>query len=228
MPFSCKSTLRFVLLYLPSIIYSSSVMAELTLFGPLDDALRSRLSAQLHLSTATETDFGQTLLFINERSPERTRTYALGISKPFSSSLFGWPVEISWNVGFQRFDERGLQNDLYGVSLFTKMTKQFRVPWIGLPLRAGFGQGFSYVNGIPAVEARDFAPSQSERFLVYLEYTLQVSASMLSGSTDPFSHSIQDIHFGYTVIHRSSAYGLLAASGGGINYIGLGLEVELR
>jgi len=205
-----------------------AVAAGYDIFGPVDKERRSEFYFLLHVANAAETDFAPSLLFFNEQSPERTRSYAFSFGRLFSERFFKWPVDVSWNIGLQRFDERGFQPDLTGVNVFTKLVKQFRLPWLGYPVRAGFGQGLSYVNGIPVAEDRDFEPAESERLLVYLEYTLQVSLSKLQGNPVPLSSTIKDIHFGYSVLHRSSSFGLFAQTGGGINYLGLGLEIEFK
>jgi len=204
-------------------------MADSWITNALTNLQNNPTHYQLQGVFTSETDFGPAMLFSYERSPERTRAYAFSAGRKLSDTVFGWPVETLGYLGVQQFDERGLQTDGYGVSAFVKFHTTFNFPFTHVPIRIGLGPGLSYVSRIPIAEQRDFAPAKSNKLLVYLEYSVQLSLAHLMGRTPgKFSASISDVYFGYTVIHRSSGYGLLAETGGGINYLGFGIEVKLR
>ncbi len=199
----------------------------------ISDAISTFSSSPTHYQLqgvyTSETDFGPAMFFSYERSPEQTRAYAFSAGRKISDTVFGWPVETLGYFGVQQFDERGLQPDAHGVSAFVKFHTTLNLPFTRVPVRVGFGPGLSYVSRIPVAEQRDFAPASSSKLLVYLEYSVQLSMAHLFGrKPGAFSPSISDVYVGYTVIHRSSGYGLLAETGGGINYLGFGVEVKLR
>ena len=178
---------------------------------------------------ASDSDFWQGLLFYYEEAEEHTYLNALSLGIPVQSRLKRWQIDVAWYVGFQQFAERGFQSDSYGVSVYPKFFKPFKLPYTDIALRAGFGLGLSYVSRIPVVEQRDFEPEKSAKLSVYIDYTIQYSLKRQLGlSSDSSRKSIADVYLSYSIVHRSTAFGLFAETGGGINYMGIGLEFELR
>jgi len=97
---------------------------------------------------------------------------------------------------------------------------------VQFPLRLGLGEGLSYVSRIPFVEVGDFAPDKSAKLTNYLEWTAQTSLRYLLGSrTGRLSNRLKDAYIGYSIFHRSTVFGVFADTGGGVNYMGIGLEL---
>jgi len=201
---------------------------------PLSSSARSlpdepRFYFQYQHGRASDSDFYQALFFYHDESMEHTYANAVSVGLPLRRLWWGKSLETAVHVGFQHFDERGFQPDSYGISLYPKITGDLRIPYTNIRLRTGLGIGLSYVSRIPVVEQRDFEPEESAKLTVYLDYTLQYSLKRLLGLSAGNSQSaLIDAYLGYTVIHRSTAYGLFAETGGGINYLGLGLEFVFR
>lgn len=185
----------------------------------------SALHIQMHVAVVSESDFGPALAFQYERPIRNSNVNALSVGRVIGDNLFGWPAELIAYGGIQYFDERGLQPDIYGATAFIKVYKSFKLGDINLPVRLGLGEGLSYVSRIPFVEVQDFAPNQSAKLTNYLEWTMQTSLSYLLGRRGGrLSHHIRDAYIGYSIFHRSTAFGLFAETGGGINYMGIGVE----
>lgn len=200
-----------------------------SLSSALETASVSPTYFQYQYGFASDSDFGVAIAFYYSGAPENTFANALSIGRRISTSVFGWPADVVLFVGAQQFDEKGLQPDSYGISFYPKVYKTFVVPYTSIPLRAGLGLGLNYVTRIPVVEVRDFAPDNSEKLTVYIDYTLQLSLTQLMGKPTGFlSGAVNDIYFGYSILHRSTAFGLFAETGGGVNYMGFGVEFVFR
>lgn len=52
-------------------------------------------------------------------------------------------------------------------------------------------------------------------------------AHLLGNGNRRFSAYIRDIYIGYSIFHRSTVFGLFADTGGGVNYMGIGIELHL-
>ena len=189
----------------------------------------NRLHLQYQHGRATDSDFYQGLLFYYDAAVESTYSNAISIGWRTRDRLFGKSVALIWYLGFQHFNERGIQPDSYGISLYPKAHFSWHLPKTAIMFRSGLGIGLSYVSRIPVVEKRDFEPDESAKLTVYIDYTLQLPLSQFSGKTSAgFSRSLTEVYLGYSILHRSTAYGLFAETGGGINYMGLGLELVFR
>ncbi len=206
-------------------------MPTASVAGPLSnwyEQLKSRpYYLQLQTGFASDADFGPSLIFLTDRSPERTDYFGLSLGSQFSDSVFGWPAEVVVFLGLQNFLENGVQPDSVGLTAYWKIYYQWLPPWINtnLPIRFGLGQGLSYVSRIPVVEQRDFLPDQSEKLVHYLEWSMQLP---VGGLLEVFGFDAgQLLHsswLGYSIFHRSTVFGLFAETGGGINYPGVTLE----
>lgn len=183
---------------------------------------------QAHFAVASESDFGPALAFYYERPEQRTNLFHLSAGRQVGSTLFGWPAEIVAYGSIQYFGEQGYQPDVIGTALYIKAYRQFRIGKSQFPIRFGLGEGLSYVSRIPIVEVEDFAPDSSAKLTNYLEWTLQTSLGhMLGHGGRRLSPGIKDIYIGYSVFHRSTVFGLFASKGGGVNFMGFGVELVL-
>jgi len=183
---------------------------------------------QSTVAIASESDFGPALAFYYERPDQRTNLVNLGVGRHLADSLFGWPAEVVAYGGIQHFGERNFQPDAIGGTAYIKAYRQFRIGKRQFPLRVGLGEGLSYASRIPIVEVEDFLPQTSAKLTNYLEWTLQTSLNHLLGHEGRrFSAGIKDIYIGYSVFHRSTVFGLFASKGGGVNYMGFGVELVL-
>lgn len=219
------------------------VQAEDTLSQPISTSLpqgstdeeavdglsqRPRWHLQSNMAVASESDFGPALLFYYEQPDQRTNLGNLSVGRQVGKTLLGWPAEVVAYGGIQYYGEDGFQPDVIGGTIYIKAYQQFNIGKRQLPLRIGLGEGLSYASRIPIVEVEDFLPETSAKLTNYLEWTMQTSLNHLLGrGGQRFSAGIKDIYIGYSVFHRSTVFGLFASKGGGVNYMGLGVELVL-
>lgn len=183
---------------------------------------------QTSIAFASESDFGPALAFYYERPDQLTHVSSVSIGRQVGDSLFGWPADIMAYGGIQHYGEQGFQPDAMGATVYIKAYRQYTLGKRQFPLRLGLGEGLSYVSRIPVVEVEDFLPDTSAKLTNYLEWTLQTSLNHLLGRNGRrFSPGIKDVYIGYTVFHRSTVFGLFASKGGGVNYMGIGVELVL-
>ena len=170
----------------------------------------------------SESDFGPALGLQYEPASRRTNVISVSLGRQVGDRLFRWPAEIVLYAGLQRFGERGAQSDIAGGTLYLKALRSFRLGRSGIPVRIGLGEGLSYADRIPSVEAEDFLPQRSARLVNYLEWSVQTSLGhWLGRPAGGFSRTVSDVYVGYTIFHRSTVFGLFASTGGGVNYLGL-------
>ena len=185
----------------------------------------SSLHLQTQFGVVSESDFGPALVLVYERPLRSTNVFAVSAGREVADNLFGWPAEVVAYGSLQYFGERGLQSDIVGGTVFIKAYKSFKLGSWQFPLRLGLGEGLSYVSRIPFIEVEDFAPEESAKLTNYLEWTMQTSLGYLLGRGEGrFSSGIKDAYIGYSIFHRSTVFGLFAEKGGGVNYMGIGLE----
>ncbi len=194
-----------------------------------DTSLTPRLYLQTQFGVASESDFGPALVFYYERPEQRTTVTNLSVGRYVGNSLFGWPADIVAFGSIQHYGERGFQPDAIGAALYIKAYREYRLGQTQFPLRLGLGEGLSYASRIPIVEVEDFAPDSSAKLINYLEWTLQISLNHLLGNGGRrFSPGIKDIYIGYSIFHRSTVFGLFGSKGGGVNFMGIGVELTLE
>lgn len=209
-----------------------SLTEEASSGSDIESSDASPLSRDWYLQTtvavASESDFGPALAFYYERPDQRTSVASLGVGRRVGNTLLGWPAEVVVYGGIQHYGERDFQPDAIGGTVYIKAYQQFRIGKRQFPLRIGLGEGLSYASRIPIVEVEDFLPDTSAKLTNYLEWTFQTSLNHLLGhSGRRFSSGIKDIYIGYSVFHRSTVFGLFASKGGGVNYMGFGVELVL-
>ncbi|ASJ70818.1 hypothetical protein [Granulosicoccus antarcticus] len=186
------------------------------------------LYLQAQFAAASESDFGPAILFYYEQPDQKTNLSSLSVGRFLRDDLFGWPAEVVSYASIQYFGERGFQPDAIGTAFYIKAYKHFKLGKSQFPLRIGLGEGLSYVSRIPIVEVEDFAPDTSAKLTNYLEWTMQTSLNHLLGhGGQRFSPGIKDVYLGYSVFHRSTVFGLFASKGGGVNFMGLSVELVL-
>ncbi len=191
--------------------------------------VKPRLFVQAQLGIVSESDFGPALAFIYEPAFAVTNVFAISVGRQVGERFFRWPATMVLYGSLQHYGERGTQSDITGATVYIKAYKQFRLGKQRVPLRLGLGEGLSYVDRIPRVEVEDFLPQRSAKLVNYLEWTLQTSLGYFLGRPEGrFSATIRDVYIGYSIFHRSTVFGLFASEGGGVNYMGVGVEVVLK
>ena len=217
---------RAIALFPTAILIFISSLSQSATGDELNRAdLKSNFFFKIQHAQSSETDFGNTLFFDYDKSPDSGAVTAFSLGKQLSDSVFSLPLDLAGYVSVQHFDENGFQSDAYGISVYLKLSYDFSLPNNILDLRVGLGEGLSYVSRIPTTESRDFATkgAESEKLLNYLEYSIGLPLSQFFGKK--FGKRIDEIYIAYTTWHRSSIFGLMAETGGGINYQGLSIEV---
>lgn len=186
-------------------------------------------SVRVYWSRSSETDL--VTGFAGDFDASKESNYLIGASwgRKFSDSLFGLPLPMTANVGVQYFNERGYQDDAYGLTAFIKAHYDWRLPWTQKYVRLGLGEGLSYVSRIPLSEQRDFAKkggAESEKLLNYLEWTIDLPLHQFTPIENLIRGHVEELNLGFIVFHRSSVFGLFAESQGGVNFMGFGLEAR--
>lgn len=179
------------------------------------------LSSETDLTTAVWGDF--------EQSPEHSYMIGGSWGHTLRERMFGWPIELTGNVGLQWFNERGLQPDGYGINAYIKAHYRWRLPWTQHKhVRFGLGEGLSYVSRIPLSEERDFTKKgpdiHSEKLMNYVEWSIDVPLRDFGPLDRLISRKIDQVYLGFFIFHRSSVFGVFADTKGGVNYMGLGIE----
>jgi hypothetical protein len=188
---------------------------------PHKDTLR------LQWAKSSETDL--TTGVFGDYSASQESGYLVGATfgHQFSDTLFGLPFPMTANFGLQYLNERGYQDNGWGATAFVKAHYTWRVPKTTKDITFGLGEGLSYVSVIPMSEQRDFAKkgAESEKLLNYVEWTIDVPLRQFAFFEPMFRGGhLEDLSVGFVVWHRSSVYGLLAETRGGVNYMGFGFE----
>ena len=178
---------------------------------------------------SSETDLATGAVGDYDPSPESNYLVGAQYGYQFSDTLFTLPLQMSANVGVQYLAERGHQGDGYGATAFVKAAYDWRLPWTQKYVRLGLAEGLSYVSRIPLSEVRDFGRkgAESEKLMNYLEWTIDVPLRQFD-ALEPMFHggAIEDISVGFIVWHRSSVFGIFSETGGGVNFMGFGVEAH--
>lgn len=192
------------------------------------DADEGKSNFRMHWVKSSETDLTTVVFGDYQPSPESNYAISIDWGRRFSDTLFTLPIEMTANVGLQRFDERGYQPDGWGVTAYIKAHYTWRIPRTRLNIRLGLGEGLSYVTRIPMSEQRDFAKKgvESEKLMNYVEWTIDVPLRQFEVLAPLFNGGIKEAYVGYMVWHRSSVFGLFADDKGGVNFMGFGFEAR--
>lgn len=191
-----------------------------------DDSLTA---VRVYWSKSSETDLVTGFAGDFDASKESNYLIGANFGKKYSDTLFGLPFPMTANIGVQYFNERGWQDDAYGVTAFIKAHYDWRLPFTQKQVRLGLGEGLSYVTRIPLSEQRDFAKkggAESEKLLNYLEWTIDLPLRQFAPIDSLIQGRIEELNLGFFVFHRSSVFGLFAESRGGVNFMGFALEAR--
>ena len=195
-----------------------------------DDGHDGHTRLRVHFSKSSETDLVTVVVGDFQRSPENNYLVGATWGHDLSDTLFGLPIPMTWHLGVQWFNERGLQPDGYGATAFIKANHRLRLPWTQKHIDLGLGEGLSYVDRIPMSEQRDFAKKgegiHSEKLMNYLEWTVDLPLRQFDSLAPLFSGGIEDLSVGFIVWHRSSIFGVFAETKGGVNFMGFGIEAK--
>ncbi|HEY0941550.1 MAG TPA: hypothetical protein VGE08_15725 [Steroidobacter sp.] len=186
-------------------------------------------SLRVHWNKSSETDLATVVVGDYDASPESNYLFGATYGYQFSDTLFTLPLEMTANVGVQYLDERGYQNDGFGVTAFIKAHYRWELPWTDKEVRLGLGEGLSYVSRIPVSERRDFAKkgAESERLMNYLEWSIELPLRQFEPLHGLFQGgAIEEMSLGFLVWHRSSVFGIFSETGGGVNFMGFSLEAR--
>lgn len=184
---------------------------------------------RVHWNKSSETDLATVIVGDFDASPESNYLVGAVYGYQFSDTLFTAPLQMSANVGMQYFAERGYQDDGYGATAFIKASYDWRLPWTEKRIRLGLGEGLSYVTRIPMSEVRDFAKkdrAESEKLMNYLEWTIDVPLRQFEPLHGLFNGGLEELSVGFIVWHRSSVFGIFSQTGGGVNFMGFGIQAQ--
>lgn len=185
-------------------------------------------SLRIAFAKSSETDLATVVVGDYDASPESNYLVGATWGRKFSDTLFGLPIPMSGNVGVQYFAERGYQDDGLGATAFIKAHYDWRLPFTQKYVRLGLGEGLSYVSRIPMSEQRDFAKKgvESSKLMNYMEWTIDVPLRQFTPGVDVRNGGVEEISLGFIVWHRSSVFGIFADEGGGVNFMGFGIEAR--
>lgn len=189
---------------------------------------REKNSLRLQFAKSSETDLVTVVVGDYQASPESNYIVGATWGRHLSDTLFGLPLEMTANVGLQYLAERGYQDDGLGATAFIKAHYLWKLPLTDKKVRLGLGEGLSYVSRIPMSEQRDFAKKgvKSRKLLNYLEWTIDLPLRQFDAVDRTLPRSIDDLSVGFIVWHRSSIFGLMGDSSGGVNFMGIGFEAR--
>lgn len=192
------------------------------------DSPEPRDSLRLAFAKSSETDLATVVVGDYDASPESNYLIGATWGRQYSDTLFGLPIPMSGNIGVQYLAERGYQNDALGATAFIKAHYDWRLPFTQKHVRLGLGEGLSYVSRIPMSEKRDFAKKgvESSKLMNYMEWTIDVPLRQFTPGIDVRNGGVEEISLGFIVWHRSSVFGLFADEGGGVNFMGFGIEAR--
>ena len=205
-----------------------SAASFVTTRAEAQDVDSAKTNLRLRWVKSSETRLGPAAIGDYEPSPESNYAISADWGRRFSETFFALPIEMTANLGLQYFAERGYQPDSWGATAYIKANYTWRLPLTELDIRLGLGEGLSYVTRIPMSEQRDFAKKgvESSNLMNYMEWTIDVPLRQFEVFAPMFNGHIKEAYIGYTVWHRSSVFGLFAEKGGGVNFMGFGLEVR--
>jgi outer membrane protein len=203
-------------------------IALAVLLSPVASA-EGEQTLQVHWNKSSETDLATVIVGDFDPSPESNYLVGAVYGYQFSDTLFTAPLQMSANVGVQYFAERGYQDDGYGATAFIKASYDWRLPWTRKSIRLGLGEGLSYVTRIPMSEVRDFAKkdgAESAKLMNYLEWTIDVPLRQFEPMHGLFNGGLEELSVGFIVWHRSSVFGIFSETGGGVNFMGFGIQAQ--
>jgi hypothetical protein len=199
-------------------------------FTQISHAENRRDNVRLNWAASSETDLTTAIWGDFEKSLEHNYLVGGSWGRTLDDRMFDWPIELTGNVGLQWFNERGLQDNGYGINAYIKAHYSWRLPFTQKHVRFGLGEGLSYVTQIPLSEERDFQKKgpdiHSEKLMNYVEWTIDTPLRQFGVLDGLIPKEIDDVYFGFFIFHRSSVFGLFADTKGGVNFMGFGFEAR--
>jgi hypothetical protein len=204
------------------IVLVSGVLAAPSIRAEGGDSLR------LSFAKSSETDLATVVIGDYDASQESNYLISASWGRQYSDTLFGLPFPMTANIGLQYLAERGYQEDGVGGTAFIKAHYDWKLPFTNKYIRLGLGEGLSYVSRVPMSEQRDFATKgvESEKLMNYMEWTIDVPLRQFSPAMHANDGGVEDVSIGFIVWHRSSVFGVFADEGGGVNFMGFGIEAR--
>lgn len=168
----------------------------------------------------TQSTFGEVLVLDIKAYPEDLKVTYLNAGYALKKRAFDLPFDIYAKAGFSKFDEAGLQDDIYEGTLYIKA--YWNIDFLKNRVRLGLGEGVSYTSGILYVEKKEAIGNNdnNSQTLNYLEVSLDFDFGKLIRYKP-----LDETYLGFTLKHRSGIFGLINdVEKGGSNYITLSLE----
>jgi hypothetical protein len=207
----------FIAIALAAVLFGSPAQAE------------GERTLRVYWGKSSETDLATVVIGDFNASPESNYLIGATYGYQFSDTLFTLPLEMTAHAGAQYFAERGYQADGFGATAFIKANYTWELPWTDKRIRLGLGEGLSYVTRIPVSEVRDVAKkdgAESAKLMNYLEWTIDLPLRQFAPMDSLLRGRVEELSVGFIVWHRSSVFGIFSETGGGVNFMGFGVEAQ--
>jgi outer membrane protein len=170
----------------------------------------------------TKSDFGQILMGDIQSHPNDLRVVSLDGGYLLEEGLFDLPIDLYVKAGVSKFDENGLQKDVYEGTLYLKA--YYNIDFLDNRVRVGFGEGGSYTSDVLACEQMEATAKHdnNSKYLNYIDFSLDFDVGRLVGYQPLYNTSL-----GWVIKHRSGIFGLINnVHNGGSNYNAVYLETK--
>ena len=173
-----------------------------------------KYSMRIAYGKSSVSDLGEVLIGQIDSDVADLRTLSLDGGYLLTHNLWDMPLDLYVKSSLSYFDEAGVQDAIYEVTLYIKLYYNF-TPY-NQKIRFGFGEGGSYTTGILLTEA-SFAQEHNDHTSHYLNY-LDISLDIDMGTLFK-SKILQNTYIGVLIKHRSGIFGLINnVKHGGSNY----------
>ncbi len=179
-------------------------------------------SLRVAYGKVTSSDFSEILVGNVKSHPNDLRVTAIDAGYLLRENSFDLPLDIYIKGGVSKFDENGLQDDVYEGNLYIKAFWNFDF-WANR-VRFGFGEGISYTSDILYTEWLEASKEEdtNSKFLNYIDVSLDFSVGRLV-QYKPFD----EVYMGWALKHRSGVFGLINnVRKGGSNYNTIYVEAK--
>lgn len=179
-------------------------------------------SLRIAYGEPTKSDFLEILTGNIKSHPYNVSVTALDAGYLLAEDAFDLPIDFYIKAGLSKFDENGLQKDVYEGTLYIKA--YYNIDFLDNRVRVGFGEGASYTDGVIAVEQLEATSKQdnNSKYLNYIDFSLDFDIGRLVGYQPLYNTSL-----GWVVKHRSGIFGLINnVRHGGSNYNAVYLETK--
>ncbi len=164
---------------------------------------------------ATPSNLSNILKFDAERDTFNNQLTSVFYGHPLTDEFFGLPIHFYLTSGFIWHWKSSVQPHSQEMVLAIKLF--YTIPW-PIRWRLGAAEGFSYVNKIPYVEAKEMEKKEyrPSNLLNFLDFSLDLNIGDIFGGKD-----LARLWLGYGIHHRSAIFETAAHFGrisGGSNY----------